>query len=429
MAKILLVEQHVNRSFDSLLIINELLRELGHDSRVSLSGSFMNTEIIWFEPQIIYTPWLSPKIMNFLGELGVAPLLLNSFQEQNLLLDEGFHPHLKQLRMSNYFFSWGDVYGEAARAINPDIRYYSAGVTRYDAYLNPTVQDLFLKTKKDLAEAFSIPEATPWVLVAFDYALLFKPKRREKALRMGFVDQEYLDVTQKAFDRLSQWLDILTRNNPGTSFILRPHPGAPLHLVQQAQGIADRPNVFYNSSGNINQWIIHCDRYLTRLSSSIMEAWLANKPTCTLFPDLQNEEIRNYVHLREPQLTAATVEEVQAFLEAPEPSASLLRHRPFLERIFGQVDGCASARTARFIDQIAREEQATLATLSRRVPHKMPHWQYPLANQVKHLLRRTNLFQYSPWRNSPADYVAPAYVRTKSAEVRRALPELREKIS
>ncbi len=423
MAKILLVEQHATRSFDSLIVIEEYLRRMGHQVDLSLSGNPLKEKILRWQPELIYMPWVAPRFVEFLEEQKARPLLLNSYQEQNQLLDKGkTFPYVrKMMEDTPHLFCWGDVYGKRAQELNPDLEYQVTGVTRYDNYLDENIRSVFIKSKKELAKEYGIPYDTKWVLVAYDYALLFKPKRIERALKLGLKTQDYITKSWEALHRLGDWLREVAPRNPDVSFILRPHPGSPLHKLQAEQQLQNCPNVFYNSEGPINQWILSADKYLTRLSSSILEAWIANKDTASLFPDLRTTAVQGYLHLQECKETIATPEELQAYLDRPLSTDNLEAHRSFLEATFGKLDGKACWRTAQGIHKIALAEKDNLGSQQYGAVDGRQIMAYRLQNGFRKFLLETQLIKVTPWRNKPMEYVSDRYLREKRQEVSAAL--------
>ncbi|MFK7946507.1 MAG: hypothetical protein AB8G11_02870 [Saprospiraceae bacterium] len=396
---------------------------MGHEVKVSLSGSFLKGNVINFKPDIIYLPWMTEKILRFFESVNCKAILLNSYQEQNQLLDKKQNPHILQLQLSNHFFAWGDIYEERAKVINPNINVHTVGVTRYDAYLDEDLKNTFFKSKKQLSKDFGIPYNTKWILFAYDYAILFKPDRIKKALDRGLKTQEYIDKSWIAFHRLSEWLKVLSKENPNVSFILRPHPGAPLEKIKEIQGLSNEEyeNVFYNTSGSIGQWIVNCDRYVTRLSSSILEAWIADVPTVSIFTDLRTKDIEGYMHLKACKNHISTLDELSKFINSPSTNSSFNEHRDFLEQKFGKLDGKSCFRTAEIIDKIAQENIHKFAYSKNSISVDLKGINFLVENNIKAFLNNNNLLQYTKWAESHTEYVSEYYIKSKEELLRQFL--------
>jgi surface carbohydrate biosynthesis protein len=421
MAKILLVEQHINRAFNSIVLIGEVLKRRGHQVKISQTGVFFERNVVDFNPDIIYMPWVTKSSTKFFEKVRFSGKIVNAFQEQHLLIDNPNHAHSRQIENTDIFFGWGKEYVKQAKKINDNIDAYEVGSPRYDSYAHHAVRKMFLQSRAELADEYNLSVNKPWVLVAYDYPFLFDEKKTNKLINKGHTNKEYVNSTRKAFERLTIWLQEITDLHSDKEFILRLHPGSNEKRVKEYQELNDKENVTYNNKGSLNQWIVNCDYYLTRLSTSVMEAWIADKPYGLMFPDLLPDNRKDDMHISEAQNLINTFSELDAFLstKSTKHNSSYIKHKKFLEHKFGKVDGKASLRTAEKLHDLTKD-----ITRNDKVEISFGYYFYlKIATLLKTFLNKKGLISFLPTSRPNTEFISEEEIEKKQKRVSQYLEE------
>ena len=74
-----------------------------------------------------------------------------------------------------------------------------------------------------------------------------------------------------------EWFDGFMQKNPNVNFIFRPHPADKITSKELSDLELRYPNFRVIRDYSVKQWILNCDRIVTWMSTSIMEAFFANK--------------------------------------------------------------------------------------------------------------------------------------------------------
>jgi surface carbohydrate biosynthesis protein len=352
--KVLLVEQHFNRGFESNLIIGEYLKEMGHDVQYSFTGLRMKSSFIKFKPDIVYMPWMSLEVYNFIKHKNPQTVIINSFQEQLVLIDNFTKEFQDRLLISDYYFAWGEEFENKIKECNLNINTCVVGAPRFDLYRNDILKRSLVESKEVLANRHGLAMNKRWILIVMDFSIFKYPKETLSLLiKNGTISEDYYEATKLSYNKLSEWLRKFLMDNRSKEYevIIRPHPGENIKKIIEDQKISHHENVHYISEGHINKWIINCDKYVTRTSTSIFEAWLAKKDTVMFMTDMLPEKHSRYIQMRENKDIANSYNEFLNFILSEKRETNTDYER-VLERLYWKLDGKSCLRTAEEINKI-----------------------------------------------------------------------------
>lgn len=394
--KILLVEQHKNRGFESNILIAAYLERLGHDVELSFTGVQLPSNIAKFQPDLVYYPWVTETVEQYLHSRNPGVPIVNSFQEQLVLVEGNTSPRVEEeMGLTDYYFVWGEPFKK--RLIEkgfPAENIYVTGHPRHDRLLNSSLVDKIVSSKKELAKRFSLPLHKSWVIFAMDFPILFQTEERKKELKKrGILSEAKFSYIKEAFDVVNRWLSRYLESHKDPLIILRPHPGTPIDKLKGIQDIKDYDNVEYIRSGSIDEWLVAADLYFTRASTSLYEAWLTQTPSFTVCSDLRPGN-RNRIHLENNDEEANQYSEFEKYLtsisELKKPN-----QEEILEKLFFKLDGLSCYRTAKQLSEIEDQIPNKNNYTSRPLRDNMNHFQA----KVKALLNETGLIDQLLFNN------------------------------
>lgn len=94
--------------------------------------------------------------------------------------------------------------------------------------------------------------------------------------------RDYYAFMMRSEKTILEWMEKLCNDRDDIVVIYRPHPG---HIGKHMSEVADRcPNFKVISEKSVKQWILACDLIYTGNSSTIVEAFFADKMCYLLFP-------------------------------------------------------------------------------------------------------------------------------------------------
>ena len=292
--RILIFYQHEFREGAAYKALAQYLSSKGLNIHITRSGLRLFLRILFYRPNIIVGPWVTPKLKKYLKRARLTPYLINTYEEQTQLIDDLQSEHVRQLELSHHLVAWNAEIAEKAREINDKLKIHLAGSLRhsYDFYREKILDRHFI------LDRYGIAPSDQLVFVAMDYAILFNDKRKEKALRLGLVDNEYLTISREVLDEFRDFLHKYSAIDRNSHFVIRPHPGTLVGQMEEYLQSKNLPNVSVIDDFGITDWLKISDKYLTRLSSSIVEAKLYNVPTCLIYRDITNRTIDSYHHIK-----------------------------------------------------------------------------------------------------------------------------------
>ncbi|MFB6374218.1 MAG: hypothetical protein ABEN55_14155, partial [Bradymonadaceae bacterium] len=293
-------------------------------------------------------------------------------------------------------------------AVYEDVEVVTTGNPRFDPYLDQQLADALYPSRSELAAEYGLPVEKPWVLFALDFPLLFKSdERRQQLHEMGQITRAEVQSMQKVYETFGAWLRQFIREHSECALILRPHPGSDLEQIKADQRIEGSPNVHYIEDLSINPWILHADRYVTRSSTSIVEAWLADVPAAMMCTDQFADDMAARPHVEENGVCLDSYAEFRDFLSSGLESRVRRAHGTFLTDHYYKLDGRAVFRTAKTLRQIVGERQ--------RSPSFQPHPLQDMGEHVKYsikaLLNETGLNKFNPFDRPNDEFVSQRATR------------------
>lgn len=375
MARILVVEQHPRRGFEACERIAAHLELSGHETRLSLTGTHLFTNLVEFEPHVVYMPWATPTVCDFIRERSDRTVIVNAFQEQGQLIENASSTMVSWAQLADHLFLWGDAFEERASHLFEDMELTVTGNPRYDLYLDEELARKRLPERGEFASRFDLSASRRWVLCALDFPLHFESRERLQELReMEVVSDELLESISEVYELLVAWVNRFAEEPGDSVLILRPHPGSDRDALRRDFPL-DSSRVVFREGDSIVPWLRFSDALVTRGSTTMIEAWLAGKPAAAIGWNRQPARSTNRPHMRKVHYRLNDFESFRNFTDRHTESSEEVRarHGAFCRKMFAALDGSAATRTAQRLDQIARAvsplsyRRYPLADLNRRL--------------------------------------------------------------
>jgi len=357
--RVLCVEQHLRRGVNTNALIATYLEKAEIQARLSLTGAQLCYNLLQFEPHVVYYPWLTESILHFLRRREPNVPIVNAFQEQNSVLHSPESYMVRWSGKADYIFAWGKVHKERFEELFDDTTVCLTGNPRFDPYFDTSIAEALYPTRDELANQYSLQVEKSWVLLALDFPLLFtKEDRIKELIEENCLEQSKVNTIEEIYNRLSGWVRKYAEYDQGPTLIIRPHPGSNIEKIRKDFG-GKAESVRYIKGGDLPPWIIAAERYISRASTSIIEAWLANTPTALIQKDKSIKNGDNRPHVLEADRSLETYAEFEEFVRTKGDNEVRNRHHDFLDR-HHQLDGRSAYRTAMMLHEIvARQENGT----------------------------------------------------------------------
>ncbi len=120
----------------------------------------------------------------------------------------------------------------------------------------------------------------------WDFGLIQPEDSRYEATKLQF-GEKYLDLFNLDHEKLNSILIEVVKENPDTLFIFKKHPGeqATTNNPSATKGVENYPNaIVLKNEWPIGDVIQVCDLWLVYESTTLIEAWLLDKPTALVNP-------------------------------------------------------------------------------------------------------------------------------------------------
>ena len=222
---------------------------------------------------------------------GNAQKIVNIRWEQyfaNIVMDDStsyLFPHEDAVKA--YHMCWGQRSYDSlvACGVKSD-KLILSGALHLD-FLRPEFND-FYENKEKLFEQYGFDSSKKTILYMSSFAIATRTKRLETAVQKDFNNNYNEDDRIYSFHRQSylktlEWIDKFLEVNKNVIFVYRPHPAE--NVTDEIEDISRKYKNFYIISDySVKQWIISCDIVTTWVSTSIVEAYYANKPCFIVRP-------------------------------------------------------------------------------------------------------------------------------------------------
>lgn len=186
------------------------------------------------------------------------------------------YPH--ERAMEAFHMCWGKVSRESLLAAGlKDEKLLQAGPVHLDL-LRKQFKGYYL-TREELFPQYSINTQDKVVLFISSFVGATRTERQRNFDAADF-DRKYEKNSKDTFSQDSyfeilHWIELFLKDNPGVTFIYRPHPNE--NITGFLQEVAERNEKFkIICDYSVKQWIIDADSVLTWVSTSIVEACFAD---------------------------------------------------------------------------------------------------------------------------------------------------------
>ncbi len=400
--RILLAEQHLRRGFDANALIASYAESEKVCTRLTLTGTQLCNHIISFEPHVVYYPWVTPYVYRFLRDRNDRIPLVNAFQEQNVVLHSPNSARVQFAAVSDYIFVWGEAQKRKCEELFSRPEVVVTGNPRFDPYFDASIAAALYPSRSQLAKQYNLNNEQPWILLALDFSLITTNTRRElrRRINKGELSRDRVDVAQYIYKTLAEWTRKFAANNNDTTLIVRPHPGSNLDKIKQDFG-EETESVRYIKGGSIPPWIIASDRYVTRASTSIMEAWIADVPTALIHRDKTIDQWRARPHLREAETTLDSYSEFEKFIVDGGREGSRDKHHEFLSSHY-RLDGRSALRTAKELQKIASKQPDSVRYSEITVENMLEHTKF----LIKKFVNESGLNRWNPFDRPNGEFMS-----------------------
>lgn len=141
--------------------------------------------------------------------------------------------------------------------------------------------DGYFLTRKTIAEEFNLDENKTWVLFISSFSYCNRTEKELDAYEKMFSGSRvFADFSNASQKEILEWLKKMALKHRDKLFIYRPHP-AEKHNPLLIQIEKELPNFRCINNYSVRQWIKICDKLYTWYSTSIADAYFANK-TCKI---------------------------------------------------------------------------------------------------------------------------------------------------
>jgi len=415
--RILLAEQHLRRGVDANALIAAHLEGMGLETRLTMTGSQLYSHISRFEPHVIYSPWTTPALLQFLKKRAPEVPVVNAFQEQNTVLHQPSAPMVQWAGRADYLFAWGHAHAQRFRErfSRPTVRL--TGNPRFDAYFDSEVAESFYPSREKLADRHRLPEEKDWVLFALDFPLLFQSKERiQELVERGDLSEKQIQITREIYQTVKGWMRKFSSDTlDSVVLIVRPHPGSNLKQIKRDFG-GETNSVRFIRGGSLPPWILATDRYVSRASTSIMEAWLANIPAALIRTGVPIEAGLSRPHLSEAETSLSSYTDFQAFITGAQETSSRHQHRDFLSKYY-RLDGNSSLRTAQYLRDIADQNKEKASYDNRGVKDLIEHVKF----YVKKGIIEYGVNQYNPFDRPNEEFLSQSEAKRRISRLKKVI--------
>jgi surface carbohydrate biosynthesis protein len=290
MVDVLILYEHRIREIENCCLLAAELERRGYKIRIY---NIYSEEKFFVTPKVLIVPHLYNDsqlfhfVKNYKGKYGQ---IVNLQYEQVLskCKEDGIHNPVGQ-GVNAYHLAWGDA--QKQRYLRHNIDENNIVVTGHIAMdLMSPKMNWYHKSKKQISEEYNLDVTKEWVLFmsSFSYANLDE---------QTILQYETMYPPTRFFERLStssykiiiDWLSKACEEYPDKIFIYRKHPAENYtNEILQLEKIYSNFKCIDNCS--VRQWVKICEKLYTWYSTSIVDAYYAEKICYILRPmEIPNE--------------------------------------------------------------------------------------------------------------------------------------------
>ncbi|MCI9008633.1 MAG: hypothetical protein HFI13_11050 [Lachnospiraceae bacterium] len=286
MKDIIIVYEHRSRELENACLLASELQFRGYKTSIeniySLKKYFMKTKVI-IVPHLYDDFQLITFTKNYWRNIrNIISLQYEQIFYKNRAEENDIHDPVDQAKYAQHT-AWGTAQKE--RYLNHGIQEDHITVTGHMGMdlLKNEFEDYFFK-KNELGKKFHIDSQKEWVLFisSFSYVTLIE----EETDRVEILDPSariFKDISEKSYYEILVWLQKAAVIYPEKIFIYRRHPAE--RYSKEILEIEKKVSNFRCiDQYSIRQWVRVCDKLYTWFSTSIADAYYANKMCCILRP-------------------------------------------------------------------------------------------------------------------------------------------------
>lgn len=216
--------------------------------------------------------------------------------------------------------------------------------------------DKLYLTKDELYEKYSISKDKKCILFISSYALATQTERQIEQYinEIGSEKREHIkkriDNMRRSYCATLEWLGAYVEANDCT-VIYRPHPAE--NRTMELEMLDSKSNIYIIGEENVKQWIKCCDLVYTWVSTSIAEAYFANKKCAILRPLPLDDNIDMSIYDNARFITEKT-EFINSYYDVQD---KMYIDGKVIEDYYEQNEGCFSyIRTANVLEQVLKQD-------------------------------------------------------------------------
>jgi hypothetical protein len=316
-----------------------------------------------------------------------------------------------------YIFAWGEAHKDKFEQLFKKTEIKLVGNPRFDPYLDTSIAEALYPSRVELADRYSLPLDKEWVLFALDFPLLFADRTRlDELMNRGDLSKDRLTVVRETYRILKKWMRKLVSEKVSSSvLIVRPHPGSNLEQIKSDFG-GENSSVRYIRGGGIPPWIIAADRYMTRASTSVVEAWIADTPTALINKDKHISAGLDRNHLNETERSIGTYPEFRAYINNFVDENSRTLHHDFLSHHY-RLDGRSARRTAQEIHQITSSQEGNTSYIGGHIKNMFEHLKFA----TKKLINESRINRWKPFERPNDEFLSQKQAQIKIDCVKKSI--------
>ena len=301
--RIMILYELPQRELENVLLLKRYFQRLGNDCEIvkypfrdskKLKKQYYNKLDV-----IIVHSLPSEKALNKLvySIFGKVPYIINSQVEQigtnKSENDASSYRWPKDSVKNAFHICWGQrMYNSMVRFGVDEAKLLLTGPIQMD-FLRPEFNGYYY-TKKELLNQYKINPSQKVCLFISSFSYVGLPEHARKDLKRITGEENFNAFEQFSIDsqeKIIRWFEKLLSENPEFLLVYRKHPAE--HISKPLQKLAEKYSESFKliSDYSVKQWIIIADSILTWYSTSVGEAYFANKNVLVLRPVKINPEI------------------------------------------------------------------------------------------------------------------------------------------
>lgn len=282
----MILYEHRARELENACLLATELSRRGFKVSIEYMNSLGN---FLTKPKVIVVPHLYDDYQvcfmakNIWGEYPRTIIDLQSEQVLSKSADKNeFHKPSGQAKNAQHI-AWGEA--QVKKYLDDGIPPENIHLTGHIAmdFLRDELSSCFL-SKVEIAKKYNLDPNRKWVLFLSSFSLTNRTDENLKEIKKMVPEvKQIYEVTIATREKILEWFEAAVITNPDKLFIYRPHPAEnkdPLFLDLEQR----YDNFVCIRDFSSRQWVLVSDHLYTWISTSIIDAYFANKPCYILRP-------------------------------------------------------------------------------------------------------------------------------------------------